>query len=386
MTGAVNASTAVAIPADAQSGLLAVTQEIAAWVAGLPALPPDDGNRYNPRRLTVAWVLEARGNSVHTAKAYRRDLSTYLGWCERERLNPLTARPTDLGQYRVWRELQGPSGGIAKPATVARALAATSSWYEHLVVNTDGEIGRNPAAGVKRPPVPKNSTTAGLTDDELDRLLDQADLEAATRHASWKSTPTPGRHARYLAAMRDRALLRLLADLGLRIAEALDRNLSDLSYQRGHRTLKYIAKGGDERERPLVPDVLEALDEYLDARATAADSTVGALRGPLFATDSGGRLVEPHVFVAIRRLAAAASITSAGRLSPHSLRHAFATSSRAAGVALEDVSDAMNHADPRTTRRYDRDRYSLERDPAHVLSAQRALRRRTRTAGAPEDG
>lgn len=371
---------------DARSALVAVTQEIAAWVAGLPGLPPDDGDRYSVRRLTAAWMLEARGNSVHTAKAYRRDLTIYLDWCERERLDPLTARPTDLGQYKVWRELQKTGGGSAKPATVARALSTASSWYEHLFANSNGEVVRNPTTGVKRPPVPKHSTTAGLTEEEVDRLLTQADIEVTARRTSWERAPAPGRLRRYLAALRERALLQLLADLGLRIAEALDRDLSDLSYQRGHRTVRYVAKGGDQRERPLVPGVLHALGEYLEVRATTAESTVDALTGPLFATDTGGRLAEPHVFVAIRRLAAAAGIASADRLSPHSLRHAFVTGSREAGVPLEDVQDAMGHADPRTTRRYDRDRHNLDRDPAHVLSARRAQRRRPGTAPTIEDG
>ena len=87
----------------------------------------------------------------------------------------------------------------------------------------------------------------------------------------------------------------------------------------------------------------------------------------------------------LRNLAAAAGIPSASRLSPHSLRHAFATGSREAGVALEDVQDAMGHAGPRTTRRYDRDRYNLDRDPAHELARRRAFRTQPAQASPDED-
>ena len=82
-------------------------------------------------------------------------------------------------------------------------------------------------------------------------------------------------HGRYLAAMRDRALFRLLADLGPRVSEDLDRDLTDLSYQRGQRTLTFAGKGRKPRERPLVAHTLEALDDYLVARLTprAAPST-----------------------------------------------------------------------------------------------------------------
>lgn len=75
----------------------------------------------------------------------------------RERLDPLDARPTDLSQFKVWRELGG--GRAAKASTVARALASVSSWYNHLVANTDGRVARNPATGVKRPKVHAHTST-----------------------------------------------------------------------------------------------------------------------------------------------------------------------------------------------------------------------------------
>ena len=257
-------------------------------------------------------------------------------------------------------------------------MASVSSWYTHLVVNTDGRLARNPLVGVKRPKSPRTSTTAGLTLDEVDALLARFDAEAEARAAAAAVSPSAYRRTRHLAALRDRALLRLLADLGLRIDEALARDVSDLSHRAGHRTLRYVAKGAEVRERALPPHTVQALDDYLTARAAAADVDVGELSGPLFATNGTtrpGRLAEPNVFTTIRRMATAAGIALARRLSPHSLRHAFATGAREAGVPLEDVQDAMGHADPRTTRRYDRDRHNLDRDPAHVLSARRASRR-----------
>src|SRR4029079_13100051 len=75
-----------------------------------------------------------------------------------------------------------------------------------------------------------------------------------------------------------------------------------------------------------------------------------------------------------RPRATRARISAADRLSPHSVPHAFATTARAEGVPLEDVQDAMGHADPRTTRRYDRDRHNLDRDPAYTIAAARARR------------
>jgi integrase/recombinase XerD len=179
----------------------------------------------------------------------------------------------------------------------------------------------------------------------------------------------------------------VLADLGLRIGEALRLDVDALSYNRGQRTVRFVGKGGKRRERAVSAHALEAVDEYLAARAAAAAVPVDRLAGPLFATTGRdgqpGRLAEPAAFLLIRRLARYAGLPSAGRLSPHSLRHAFATNARELGVALEDVQDAMGHADARTTRRYDRARHALHRDPSHVLGARHADRRAT-SAAAPD--
>jgi integrase/recombinase XerD len=114
----------------------------------------------------------------------------------------------------------------------------------------------------------------------------------------------------------------------------------------------------------LTPAAAAAVDAYLDGRE----------QGPLFLTVTGARIDRHAVFRLVRRLARQAGIESWERLSPHSLRHAFATAARSEGVALEDVQDAMGHADPRTTRRYDRDRHNLDRDPAYTIAAARVRR------------
>jgi site-specific recombinase XerD len=357
---------------------------IAAAVAALPALPSADPlDRYSVRRLTAAWLAEAE--SPHTRRGYFRDLSAFLTWCQRQRLDPLTARATDLGQYRVWLQLSPGRGRRSTPpsaTTIARALCAVSSWYTYLVANTDGHVAHNPMAGVRRPRVDRDASTTGLSLDEIDALLDSADTEVRARERTLAANPSPTRHARYLASLRDRALVRLLADAGLRIGEGLALDLDALSHNQGYRTVRFLGKGNKRRERPLGAHTLEAVDEYLAARAQTDGVPVEQLAGPLFATtgrDGGvGRLDEPAAFRLIRRLAHHAGLPSAQRLSPHSLRHAFAANAREDGIPLEDVQDAMGHADARTTRRYDRGRHALHRDPGlrmAALHADRASRR-----------
>jgi integrase/recombinase XerD len=290
--------------------------------------------------FTEAWLANRR-LSEHTRAAYRRDVASWLTWCTGRQLDPLLATFLDVNAYA--RELEARP---LAPASVARKLSGVSSWYDFLVKLQ--AVATNPVGGADRPHLDRDhSATLGLTPGEVDALLD-----AASR-----------------AGARHRAMITMLADLGLRVGELVGLDLIDVGHDRGHRTVRFTGKGGKARRRALTPGVSAALDDWLTER--------GLQPGPLFATATGARVDRHAVFRLVRRLAAEAGIAEAGRLSPHSLRHAFATTARAEGVALEDVQDAMGHADPRTTRRYDRDRFNLDRDPAYTIAAARARRNST---------
>ncbi|GAA2384994.1 tyrosine-type recombinase/integrase [Dactylosporangium salmoneum] len=298
--------------------------------------------------FTDGWLANRR-LSAHTRAAYRRDVQQYLRWCDGRGLDPLRASFLHVNAYA--RDLEatvdGRTGRVLAPASVARKLSALSSWYQFLV-RLDA-VSANPVGGADRPRVARDvSATVGLAAAEVDAML-----AAAARLEG----PT---------AARDRAVLALLADLGLRVGEVVALDVEDLGAERGHRTVRFVGKGGKARRRALTPAVVRALDEYLPVRGDAP--------GPLFATATGGRVDRHAVFRLVRRLARDAGVPAWERLSPHSLRHAFATAARDEGVSLEDVQDAMGHADPRTTRRYDRDRYNLDRDPAYALAAARSRR------------
>ncbi|MGC5051686.1 tyrosine-type recombinase/integrase [Micromonospora sp. DT48] len=316
-----------------------------------PALP--DG----PMAVTDAW-LRNRRLSEHTRDAYRRDVAGWLAWCEARRLDPLRANFLHVNEYgrALESSLAARTGRPLTPATVARKLSALSSWYDFLVKLR--AVESNPVSGADRPRVDRDhSVTVGLTPDEVDALLAVAEAETG---------PT---------AARNRAAVALLADLGLRVGELVSLNLEDLGAERGHRSVRFVGKGGRPRRRALTPGTAYAVDAYLAERAAAQGVEVSQLTGPLLVTASGARLDRHSVFRLVRRLARSAGIPAWSRLSPHSLRHAFATTARAEGVPLEDVQDAMGHADPRTTRRYDRDRHNLDRDPAYAIWAARARRR-----------
>ncbi|WP_444951762.1 tyrosine-type recombinase/integrase [Micromonospora ureilytica] len=316
-----------------------------------PALPS------GPVEVTEAW-LRNRRLSEHTRDAYRRDVTGWLRWCAGRDLDPLRATFLHVNEYaRALESSVGArSGRPLTPATVARRLSALSSWYDFLVKL--GGVPANPVSGADRPRVDRDhSATVGLTPEEVDALLAAADADTGA------------------TAVRNRAALALLADLGLRVGELISLDLTDLGTERGHRSVRFIGKGGKQRRRALTPGTGHALDAYLAQRAATTGVPVPQLTGPLLVTASGARLDRHSVFRMVRRLARAAGIPAWAKLSPHSLRHAFATTARSEGVPLEDVQDAMGHADPRTTRRYDRDRHNLDRDPAYAVWAARSRRR-----------
>ena len=283
-------------------------------------------------QVTELWLANRR-LSEHTRAAYRRDVAGWLSWCGARELDPLRASFLDVNAYARGLEVS------LAPSSVARKLSGLSSWYDFLVKLRAVEA--NPVSGADRPEVSRDhSATVGLSPAEVDALIAAAD------------------------GARNRAMVLLLADLGLRVGELVGLDVSDVGWERGHRCVRFVGKGGKARRRVLTDAAAEAVDGYLADR----------VEGPLFVTATGARVDRHAVFRLVRRLARVAGIEAAERLSPHSLRHAFATAARSEGVPLEDVQDAMGHADPRTTRRYDRDRHNLDRDPAYVIAAARARR------------
>lgn len=285
--------------------------------------------------LAAAWLLGYPAE--RTRRAYGRDLAGWLAFCNAYEIEALVAERVHIDAYgRNLAERRD-----ASPATVAQHLSALSSFYGYLVA--EGVIERSPVAHVRRPKVASESPSTGFAGDELRALLAVAEARAGGGKRQ---------------AGRNAALVTTLAYTGLRIGELLAADVEDLDWERGHRVLRITRKGGARARVALAPAAAHGLETYVSDRQD----------GPLFVTASGQRLDEPAAWRVVRSLAKAAGLAIAGRVNPHSFRHAFVTLSRDAGVALEDVQDAVGHADPRTTRRYDRARHNLDCHPGYTLA------------------
>jgi integrase len=190
-------------------------------------------------QLAVAGYL-ARFKGISRTHA-ESDLRAYLGWCADRGLDPLAAARPHVELYVRWMQVVR----RLKPSTVSRRTSIVAGFYRTAVMG--GLLERSPAEHVRRPHVPADSPTLGLTHLQLEALLTTA-----------RQSPNPC----------DFALVCLLGLLGLRIFEATGLNISDLGEEHGHRVLRVAGKGGKTVLIPLPPAVGRALDRAIGVRAS----------------------------------------------------------------------------------------------------------------------
>jgi integrase/recombinase XerD len=280
---------------------------------------------------TVAHLSRYRGTSREHTES---DLRVFFTWCHERQLAPLDAQRNDLELYLRWMQ----DVRRFKPSTVSRRLSVAAGFYRTCVI--DGVLEHSPADYVRRPRVPLESPTLGLTHLQFEALL------TAARQSSNRF---------------DFALICLLGLLGLRIFETVGADIDDLGEEHGHRVLRVRGKGGKVVLVPLPPAVGRAVDRAADGRST----------GPLLLNRRGVRMDRHAATRRLRHLAADAGVRLP-RMHPHMLRHTLVTTMLDAGVDLRDVQIAARHADPRTTMRYDRARKNLDRHPNYILAAYMA--------------
>lgn len=293
--------------------------------------------------FTEAW-LRNRRFSANTREAYRRDVSQWLTWCALHRLDPLTVKFLHVNQWARDMEEPGDDRRPYSPATVARKMAAVSSWYAFLVKLE--QMPANPAAVADRPMVdPDFSPTVSFS---------REDAAAMLRRAAEHGDPHLGVSAAVLATW--------MVTMGTRATETVEVTVGDLGHHDGHRTVQLRLKGGRQQTRAIPPPLAVMVDDYLTRR--------GAAPGERLFLGAGGQELTRHDLARfVRRLAVGAGVRDGHRISPHSFRHAWNSTARREGAMLEDRQRAMGHRDPRTTRRYDQRGNALIHDPALLVAA-----------------
>ncbi len=278
----------------------------------------------------VRHVALERGRSPHTVSAYRRDLGRYTDFLARLGVDePAAIAEKHVSAFVV--EVREPADGTqgVSASSAARMLSSVRGWHRFLA--EEGLALRDVAAEQRPPKQPKRLPKA-ITIDEVERLLDACAGDEPLQ-------------------LRDRALLELLYATGARVSEVVDLNVDDLLGDDGHTAeqVRLFGKGRKQRIVPLGRFAREALDAYL-VRARPVLSPRGRSTPALFLGARGARLSRQSVWLVIRDAAARASLTAA--LSPHTLRHSFATRLLEGGADVRVVQELLGHASVATTQLY----------------------------------
>lgn len=269
------------------------------------------------RFLDALWM--ERGLSANTLSAYRRDLEGFARWLSGRECGLLQAGRDQLQVFLSWRYQAG-----SKPRSIARQLSCLRRFYQFCL--REGRLQQDPTARIAAPRIGR-PLPAALTETDVEALL------AAPRIAE-------------PLGLRDRAMLELLYATGLRVSELVNLKLAEVNTRQG--VLRTQGKGGKVRLVPLGEEALDWLNRYLrEARPVL-------LRGQscdaVFVTRRGGPLTRQAFWYLIKRHARQAGIIA--HLSPHTLRHSFATHLLNHGADLRVVQMLLGHSDLSTTQIY----------------------------------
>ncbi|AKH21888.1 site-specific tyrosine recombinase XerD [Sedimenticola thiotaurini] len=270
------------------------------------------------RFIDALWM--ERGLSRNTLSAYQSDLAKLAQWLNKQgRGALLQARRKDLLEYLAARAVAG-----VKARSTARILSSLRQFYQHAL--REGWISEDPSALIDAPrlgrPLPKS-----LTEQEVEALLEAPDTDDPE-------------------GMRDRAMLELLYATGLRVSELVTLQFSQLSLNQG--LVRVMGKGGKERLVPLGDEAMDWLSRFI--RSARHDLLGERLCDDVFPTRRGAAMTRQAFWYRIKRHAATAGISK--HLSPHTLRHAFATHLLNHGADLRVVQMLLGHSDLSTTQIY----------------------------------
>ena len=261
----------------------------------------------------IDYLSIERGLSPNTLQAYRRDLCQFRDWLKKEFLQVDSAL---IGNYLATLREKG-----NKSRTLNRKLSVVRMFYKFLY--TEGKIDHNPVEGVSSPRLGRKIPSF-LSEKEVEALLE-----------------TPSVDEQY--GSRDRAILEVVYGAGLRISELINLNLTDLNLKGGW--VKVLGKGSKERIVPLGREACRWVRIYLRKRRTETTDKLS-----LFCNRYGKRLSRQACWKIIKKYSQKAGITK--KISPHTLRHSFATHLLSRDADLRFVQELLGHTNISTTQIY----------------------------------
>jgi integrase/recombinase XerD len=258
--------------------------------------------------------------SRNTLAAYRRDLSGFAQWLDEQRHSALLdASREDLLAYLAARV-----AAEAKPRTTARLLSSLRGFYQHAV--REGQLSADPSDRIEAPRLGR-SLPKSLTEDDVEALINAPDTDTAL-------------------GLRDRAMLELLYATGLRVSELVELRVPQVNLRQG--VVRTLGKGSKERLVPMGEVAGDWLERYL--HMARAELLKGRECDALFVTQRGAGMSRQAFWYLIKRHAQQAGVNKP--LSPHTLRHSFATHLLNNGADLRVVQMLLGHSDLSTTQIY----------------------------------
>ena len=269
-----------------------------------------------------------KGLSRNTTDAYRRDLDRFFHYLSINQLSPAQVSTNDLSMYVAWLRGMNNSEFKIGESSIARNIISVRSYFFYLAKESNLA---NPAANFKPPKISKRLPKA-LSIDQVMRIVNFAGTDSISA--------------------RDKAVVELLYSTGARVSEIIDLNLNDIdsfSNSEGQiTTVKLRGKGGKERVVPIGSFAVTAVNDYL-ARSRPTLSKVTTQKS-LFLNQRGGRLTRQSAWNIVAKAAQRAGLKD--QVTPHSLRHSFATHLLDGGADIRVVQELLGHSSVTTTQIY----------------------------------
>lgn len=275
----------------------------------------------------LRYLHTEKGYSNHTVRNYDSDLRQFIRFVATKKGLEGNIPDIDIIDYKLIRSYLGELFDTSRRTTIARKLSALKSFFRFLELR--GFCPSNPASEIATPKQEKYIPTY-IPIDDMFAMLEKPDREKES-------------------GLRDLAILELLYSSGLRVSELVNLNLEHLDFKA--RLVRVSGKGGKERILPVGRKAITALSEYLEHTAQQRKKAgYSRCQGPLFLNYMGGRLSSRSVHRLVKRYSRECGITT--EISPHSIRHTFATHLLDGGADLRSIQELLGHVNLSSTQKY----------------------------------